>query len=212
MAIDFLTKSRHGTIYYFRRRVPKQLHEAIGKALLIKSLETSERRLAVIRARSLAAQSDLLFQRMFMTMQTSSPNGFSIDLIYKLDLPRLGTLTIDAKPEEQDALDAAIRTTIEAAASLLKAVPAQSTSPDRNTAFLAFSEAIAEYYLKAHVKPQTKATYQSKLNHARAFFGDSVSIFGIGQACWRRPKTDPLEVRRKTWTDLCRKSKAFSVF
>ena len=30
--------------------------------------------------------------------------------------------------------------------------------------------------------------------------------------CWRRPKTDPRGMRRKSWTGLCLKSEALSVF
>jgi hypothetical protein len=114
MAIDFLTKSRHGTVYYFRRRVPKQAQTAIGTPFLVRSLETSERRLAVIRARSLAAQTNIKFQRIFMAKQCSPPDGLPIDYKFELDIPVLGKLTIDAKPEEQNAVNSAIRTAIEA--------------------------------------------------------------------------------------------------
>jgi hypothetical protein len=113
MAIDFLIKSRHGTVYYFRRRVPKQAQTAIGSPFLVRSLETSERRLAVIRARSLAAQTDIIFRRIFMAKRPSPPNGLSINYKFGLDIPRLGNLTIDAKPEEQDAVNSAIRPAIE---------------------------------------------------------------------------------------------------
>lgn len=43
-------------------------------------------------------------------------------------------------------------------------------------------DAIVEYYEKAQSKPETKATYRSKLEHARKFFGETTGVFDVGQA------------------------------
>lgn len=61
MARNFLTRSRHGTVYYFRRRVPDDLRCAIGQPYLIRTLGTGERRHAIILARAYAAQLDIAF-------------------------------------------------------------------------------------------------------------------------------------------------------
>ena len=61
MARNFLTRSRHGTIFYFRRRVPDDLRAAIPQPYLIRSLGTSERSRAIILARAYAAQTDIAF-------------------------------------------------------------------------------------------------------------------------------------------------------
>ena len=163
MAINFLTRSRHGTVYYFRRRVPKQAQAAMGGQFVVRSLETSERRLAVIRARSLAAQTDIIFQRIFMAKKSTSSDGLSIDFKYELDIPGLGKLTIEAEPEERDAVNDAIRTTIEAhgrnAAALLPSVPQMPSAPQKT-----LTDAIDEYFRDAQVKPSTKANYRSKAN------------------------------------------------
>jgi hypothetical protein len=84
MAIDFLTKSRHGTVYYFRRRVPKHAQAAIGGPFLVRSLETTERRVAVIRARSLAVQTDFIFQKIFMAKQSPASDGAQCRFEWKL--------------------------------------------------------------------------------------------------------------------------------
>lgn len=42
MAGKFWAKSRHGTVYYFRRRVPAATQHAIGRRVLVQSLETSD--------------------------------------------------------------------------------------------------------------------------------------------------------------------------
>ncbi|WP_374015164.1 DUF6538 domain-containing protein [Massilia sp. BJB1822] len=40
-------KSRHGTVHYFRRRVPAAARQLIGRQVHVQSLETSDRRLAI---------------------------------------------------------------------------------------------------------------------------------------------------------------------
>jgi hypothetical protein len=118
MAQNFLTRSRHGTVYYFRRRVPRELHAAIGKPFLVRSLETTDRRTAIVRARSLAVQSDLIFQSTLMATKHKPGDGLSIDFKFEVKLGPLGqpsAIIVDATPEEQDAVNSAIRTAIEAA-------------------------------------------------------------------------------------------------
>jgi predicted Rdx family selenoprotein len=176
MAQNFLTRSRHGTVYYFRRRVPKELHAAIGKPFLVRSLETTDRRTAVVRARSLAVQSDLIFQRTQMATK-NTPGGLSIDLSYELDIPGLGKLKIDAEPEEIEAAKSLIRTTVEAAQGFKSTLPGLSRASTIKT----LEDAIGEYFAKAQMKPQTKATYRSKLEHARKFFGGTSNLYDLGQ-------------------------------
>lgn len=64
MARDFLTTSRHGTTFYFRRRVPDDLRLIVGKPYLVKSLRTGHRREAIILARAYAAQTDIAFTQL----------------------------------------------------------------------------------------------------------------------------------------------------
>lgn len=64
MAGAFIEKSRHGTVFYFRRRVPLDLVESIGKRHIYVTLQTHERRTALVRARELAVQTDCLFEEM----------------------------------------------------------------------------------------------------------------------------------------------------
>lgn len=64
MARNFLTRSRHGTIYYFRRRVPDDLRTTVKQPFLIRSLGTSERSHAIILARAYAAQTDIAFTQL----------------------------------------------------------------------------------------------------------------------------------------------------
>lgn len=178
MAAKFLIKSRHGTIYYFRRRVPEAAQHVIGRRVLVRSLETSDRRVAVVRGRALAAQTDSIFQRLAMTTNSNAPDGFTFNYEMKFDLNELGmpsSLYVKAEPEEQDAVNSTIRAALEATSGRGSTV--KPASPQK-----AFSEAINEYFSKAQIKAQTKATYRSKLNHAKQFFGESTDVLGIDQA------------------------------
>lgn len=117
MAGQFLIKSRHGTVYYFRRRVPQAAQYLIGKRVLVQSLETSDRRVAVVRSRALATQTDSFFHRIAMATKSNPSDGFTFNYEMKLGLNELGmpsSLYIKAEPEEQEAVNSAIRAALEA--------------------------------------------------------------------------------------------------
>lgn len=114
MAQDFLTRSRHGTVFYYRRRVPDELRAIIGKPYLVRSLGTSQRGLALIIARAYAARTDLIYQHL-RAMKKSQPEGYQFDYTLELDLDDMGFLRkmkVEATPEESDAVEAAIQTTL----------------------------------------------------------------------------------------------------
>lgn len=179
MAQNFLTRSRHGTVYYFRRRVPKAAQAVIGKPFVVRSLDTTDRRTAIVRARSLAVQTDHIFQSILMTTKCN-PGGLSIDYKLEINLNHLGqptSITVDAAPEEQDAVNSAIRTAIEASQGVKPAQQHQT----HGTTIKTLDAAIVEYFAKGRMKPQTKATYRSKLEHARKFFGGAFNLYDVGQ-------------------------------
>lgn len=178
MTGKFLIKSRHGTIYYFRRRVPDAAQHIIGRRVYVQSLETSDRRLAVIRGRALAAQTDSVFHRIAMATKSNDTDGFTFNFEMKLDFNELGlpsSLYVKAEPEEQEAVNSAIK-------AALSSVREPSSKDSRQGAQKPFSEAITEYFNKSQTKAQTKATYRSKLDHAQKFFGDTKDVLRIDQA------------------------------
>jgi predicted Rdx family selenoprotein len=104
-------------------------------------------------------------------------DGLSIDLCYELEVPGLGKLKIDAEPEEIEAAKSLIRTTVEAAQGFKSTPPSLSSA----SAVKTLEDAIGEYFAKAQMKPQTKATYRGNLEHARKFFGGTSNLFDLGQ-------------------------------
>lgn len=178
MAGIFLTKSRHGTVYYFRRRIPETARSVIGQSMYVQSLATSDRRLAVIRGRALAAHTDSIFHRIAMDKKLNNLDGFTLGYEMKLDFSELGipsSLYIKAEPEEEEAVNSAIR-------AALETTHGRSSKPTRPGAQKPFNAAITEYFAKSQTKAQTKATYRSKLDHAQKFFGDAKDVLEIDQA------------------------------
>jgi hypothetical protein len=135
--------------------------------------------LAVIRARTLAAQTDMIFQHISMAKTATKSEGIQLDYSFKIDLNELGRPTAytitDAKPEDQDAINSHLKTLMEASMAGAKGSNAQAARKP-------FSDALAEYFDKAQIKPQSKATYRSRLDHAQKFFGASEDALGIDQA------------------------------
>jgi len=65
MSTNFLTQSRHRSTYYFRRRIPTDLKHHFKNDLIVKSLNTTSKKSAVILARNLASQTDNLFRQIW---------------------------------------------------------------------------------------------------------------------------------------------------
>lgn len=55
MAGDFIQRSRHGTVFYFRRRVPVDLRPRLGRPHLYASLRTETLDEAKRRARQISS-------------------------------------------------------------------------------------------------------------------------------------------------------------
>jgi len=101
---SFLQKSRHGTIFYFRRRVPLDLRVTVGASVVYKSLLTSDRRDAIVLARALAAKTDELFSGI-RDMANKKNEEWRVDLGFSIDLDELTCRAkrvnaTDVKPDE----------------------------------------------------------------------------------------------------------------
>jgi integrase len=115
MTRDFLTSSRHGTVYYFRRRVPDDLRQQIGKPYLVRTLATSHRGTALVLARRYATKTDLLYEQL-RAMKKSSDEELRFNYMFEIDLDDLGLprkVTVNATADETEAVQAAIKTTLQ---------------------------------------------------------------------------------------------------
>jgi hypothetical protein len=104
MSTNFLTRSRHKSIYYFRRRIPIDINHNFENDLLLKSLNTANKTLAVILARSLASPTDNLFGKI-RAMNKKTNDNFLASYVLKVDLNdknQLTNMSIDAEPHESN--------------------------------------------------------------------------------------------------------------
>ena len=116
MAAKFLTRSWHGTIYYFRRRVPVAVQHIIDRQVIVVSLATSDRRFAVVRGRVLAVQTNAVFQNIVIAAKPYNPEDITFGYELKLDFTDFGkpsSLYVKTEPEEQDAVNSSIRAAID---------------------------------------------------------------------------------------------------
>jgi integrase len=179
MASSYLQRSRHGSVYYFRRRLPIDLYAAGAPQQIFRSLHTTERRVAIVRARALAAASDELFCRLrVVAKNTKQPTtGYTL----KIELDSFGkpsALVLDAQPNEKDAAHEGLAVAI---AELGKVTPAITTAvlkaPGRT-----LSEAIAAYRAGAEIKPRSARRYAPVLARVEEFFGGSTTLATITQS------------------------------
>ena len=91
MAAHFLQKSRHKSVYYFRRRIPDDLRLHTARRQIFRSLHTGDRREALIRARALAVEADCLFRE----LRAMAKNRSGVRTDYKMDfkLDEFGRVT-----------------------------------------------------------------------------------------------------------------------
>ena len=115
MTQNFLTTSRHGTVFYFRRRVPDDLRQIIGKPYFVKTLATSHRGAAVVLARAYASRTDTIYGNL-RAMKKQEAEGFQVDYSLILDLGNDGLIRkiqVSAEPNESEAVNSAIRTALQ---------------------------------------------------------------------------------------------------
>lgn len=108
MAQNFLVTSRHGTVFYFRRRVPNDLRAAVNKPYLVKSLQTTLRPLALVRARVLASKTDVLFATL-RNMKNKEPAALQADYTLSFDFDedhQIKSARVEATPDEEVSADA----------------------------------------------------------------------------------------------------------
>lgn len=102
-----LIRSRHATVYYFRRRVPADLISCFSHTTIIESLRTSDRRTAIIRARACAAYTDTLFAYLRNVAEADRMKLPFLPLTIRTTFTESGKpyqFEIEAEPHEAEAV------------------------------------------------------------------------------------------------------------
>jgi hypothetical protein len=180
MGADFIQRSRHGTVFHFRRRVPKDLRERMGRAHIVASLHTELRDDARQRGQSLAAATDHLFWEWRGMPKDKKPTTFqtNYELSVELDPPSGNVKKIlvrDVKAEEQPAVDRHIENIRASTATRIRLDP----QPDRATPTVA--EATAAVLADPNLKATSRKRYAQVFGHVTTHFGGHTSLSAIPQ-------------------------------
>jgi hypothetical protein len=174
MAGGFIQRSRHGTVFYFRRRLPTDLCERVGRAHIYVSLRTDE--LAQVRrlARELAVATDRLFLelRYMPTEQSADSLRFDYGLTFEFDsrgYPKIEAT--DAKPGDEASIADTARRFLEGA----KPRAASPLDHPRPT----IAEAVETLLASPDLKPTTKKEYRRGFRYFADFFGAETRLEAI---------------------------------
>jgi uncharacterized protein YfaQ (DUF2300 family) len=177
---SFLVRSRHGTKFHFRRRVPDDLRHVFGQGWLYRTLDTCCPLLAITRARYIAATVDQLF-RQIRTM-TSKNTPLRVDWTISISPDLFGTgPKVELKPcpgDSPEAIAEGARAAGVAAAALLGRgaalgpLDAKESVPADTRFNKSLRQAVAEFIGGRNLKPTTLKAYKGNLdNVVLPFFG-----------------------------------------
>ncbi|MFO1305787.1 MAG: DUF6538 domain-containing protein [Burkholderiales bacterium] len=191
MPAHFLRRSRHGTTYFFRRRVPARLREILGTGYICRSLLTSDRRAAVARARAWAVRTDELFEGLELSKKKGAKEkGVRVDMIYRADVLR-GLFEVIPAPGEDVSITTGpdgkpTHIEVRRSGSLAEAVPLAGVDAVA-TRSKPIGDAVAQFLRESGgLRAMTKKNYEASLQRAVSFFDVSMPIESITQAEFAR--------------------------
>lgn len=177
--MDFIQRSRHGTVYHFRRRVPKDLTVCFRSGQIVVSLQTELRALAIRRARSLVVATDALFTDLRDMAKPTKQKTYTTN--YELGIefdPTTGVLksvrVSDAKPEDQPAIDRHIQALRQGSAGHARPAPKPANTPT-------IAEAASAVLADPNLKATTKKRYAQVFKHFGDHFGQDTPLADIPQ-------------------------------
>lgn len=186
----FLQKSRHQSVYYFRRKVPVDLRQRIGHTQLYRTLRTSDRREAVVAARRLAVLTDTLFDmvrrmsdsdfkntplgRVIAVRLATAPLQEQIDQLKEelLDNQVTADKRISDLKADHNATLARLLAEAQAATGVAAATVSSSAAPVASVKkTITIREAVDSMLSSGTVKPRSAKRYKSIFAHLGDFLG-----------------------------------------
>jgi hypothetical protein len=165
MSGSFIQRSRHGTVYYFRRRVPRELRGRLGRVHFYASLHTEELAEAKRRARAMAVVTDRLFTELRYMQGGKDDDSLKLDYGVVVDwdpLSRKPRVTADnVKPGEEESVTQLAKLLLGAvddAGARAPVPPAAGEAKQPETPTV--REAIAAKLASPDLKPTTRKEYK----------------------------------------------------
>lgn len=193
MAATFLQRSRHKSVYYFRRKVPLDLRAVVSATVVYKSLVTTMRRDAVVLARALAARTDQIFREL-RAMGKKKDDTFRVDFGLTVDLDELTgkkRVTVhDIQPGEEEAATKALLD-VHHRVMASAAPPAPPTPAIKAAVDLYFEE-------DKETKPRTKQRYDQFLREFVRHFGAETPLGSVTQTEFNK-YADAIKAAGRNW-------------
>ncbi len=182
----YLQRSRHGTIYYFRRKVPLDLRQHARVPQFYLSLGTADRTTALILARRAATLSDEIFAT-FKHMATKKLAANLKRLIeqrrltapLKEQIDELRDELVESHYQRNKALRQLKGEHVEQLAAVTKAAGTAPVATGANR--FTVGEAIKKY-LEKRMKPESRKRIVPALKHFEDFAGAATPLTHITQA------------------------------
>jgi integrase len=187
----YLQRSRHGTIFYFRRKLPTDLRPRLNVPQLFVSLGTADRSVAMVLARRAATRCDELFQHL-RAMATKTEHDALMQIIrewqrtfpLREEIWRLRDEAQEAEYQRRRAVRDIDRLKDEHAEQMVRvaraAGPAAATALPANT--IKISEAIRQFMARKDMKAKSRMRFRSTLPHFEKFVGGETWIHEVTQA------------------------------
>jgi integrase len=174
MAGGFIQRSRHGTVFYFRRRIPRNLRDRFGRAQIYLSLRTEELAHARRLARELAVATDRLFLEVRYMPQVHQADRFT--LAYGLTVERDERGNLRVKVDDAKAGDEA---SIEDAAKRVLGLATPSAGSGAGAPTPTVREAAIEVLGSLDIKPLTTREYRRVFDHFAGYVGPETHLGDI---------------------------------
>jgi integrase len=175
----FIQRSRHGTVYYFRRRVPRELRARLGRLHFYASLHTEELAEAKRRARAMAVVTDRIFTELKYVQGRDEDElfkthyGLVVDWDPASGRPRVTAtdLKVGEGDEARETAKGMLADLVAATAGAprLSVAPTQPTTPT-------VEEAIAAVLADRDIKSSTKKEYARAFRFFKAFAGGDTRL------------------------------------
>lgn len=177
MAAEFLQRSRHGTVFMFRRRIPLDLVPALGRTHFYRSLGTADLRTAGARARALATACDALFDHARHAIQAGHPAEVpSIACLAELDLSSTDRWTIET-PKQPLMTVGEQKSAVHALQSVTAPPKGRANAP----AGPILGSSVEAYLAQIAVKPATLVRYRTILSRLLDHFGQQYALVRLNQ-------------------------------
>ena len=190
----YLQRSRHGTIFYFRRKLPIDLRPRIKAPQLFISLGTADRSVAMLLARRAATRCDELFHHL-RTMADTNTNEELMRILrdwqrtYPLreEIWRLRDEATEAMYQRNKAMRTLESARDEHAEQLVRVTRAAGAAPVVMTKpmpadTMKLSQAIKAFLARRDMKPRSRKRFSSVLPHFEKFLGGETWLHEVTQA------------------------------